>query len=142
MQRVAAALGIQRLDTLVMPTGMVVPVHGQGRTWTRTLKVYAPGVNMARVVAFEALSRHVNQNTPLAKLSSMVDSIEQMPPTYTPQGVVAAVGLACGAFAMILGGGPLEFIAATLGAAAAQIIRLFLVKRRTNPYLVTSSCAA
>jgi len=142
IQRVAVALGLQRLDTLVMPTGIVVTVHGQGRTWTQTLKVYAPGVNMARVVAFEALSRQVNQSTPLAKLSSMVDSIEQLPSAYTPPVVVAAVGLACGAFAVILGGGPLEFIAATLGAAAAQIIRLFLVKRRTNSYLVTASCAA
>lgn len=142
MRRVAAALGVQRLDTIVMPTGIVVTVHGQARTWTQTLKVQAPGVNMARVAAFEALSRKINADTPLTELSAMVDAVEHTPSAYSPQAVVAAVGLACGAFAIILGGGPLEFVAAACGAAVAQITRMLMIKHRTNPYLVTASCAA
>src|SRR5579859_343268 len=130
MLRIGVALGLERLDTLVMPTGIVVTVHGQGRAWTRTLKVSAPGVNMARVAAFEALSRQISARTPLTELTAMVDSIEQCPSAYSRPVVVVAVALACGAFAVILGGGPLEFIGAACGAAIAQISRFLMVQRR------------
>src|SRR5438309_1241016 len=99
-------------------------------------------LNLVPTAAKADISAESSDGTPLAELSAMVDAIEHTPSSYTPQVVVAAVGLACGAFAVILGGGPLEFVAAALGAAATQIVRFSMIKHRTNPYLVTASCAA
>jgi uncharacterized membrane protein YjjP (DUF1212 family) len=51
------------------------------------------------------------------------------------------VGIACGAFAEILGAGTNEFLAAAVGAGLAQGIRLQLHRVRVNIFALTVICA-
>ena len=77
-------------------------------------------------------------------LITWLNALETQPSIYPLWTVTAAVGIACGCFAIILGGGPLEFFAALLGAASAQVVRMVMDRRHVAPYLITaiSACLA
>ena len=142
MHRVAASLGVGRLGTLVTPTAIVVTINGVQGNYTEALRVPILGVNMSRVSALDALCNRIAGGATAAQVSAMLEEIEHSAPAYTPLTVVMAVAAACGAFAIVLGGSVPEFIAAAVGAAAAQTLRLRMVKRGASPYLVTVVCAA
>lgn len=142
MQRVALALGIEQLGTIVTPSIILTTAPGDQGSYTQVLKVATLGVNMARVSALDQISHQVGQDTSPAQVSEMLDELEHTRPEYSSLITVLSVGIACGAFAIVLGGGPLEFIAAGIGAVIAQAVRLRMAARRLNPYLVTATCAA
>jgi uncharacterized membrane protein YjjP (DUF1212 family) len=137
MQRVAAALHVNGLGIMVTPSIILTTAPAEHGSYTQILKVPSLGVNMARIRALDALSRQIDEETSAVQLAAMLDSIEFAAPGYTKPTVIVAVALACGAFAIILGGGALEFIAAATGAAAAQLVRFGMIARHFSPYLIT-----
>jgi uncharacterized membrane protein YjjP (DUF1212 family) len=141
MDRFAEALGIEQFDSFVTPTKVIGVVNGGQSSYTRALRVPVLGVNMARISALHVLAHHPGDLSP-ASLTAWLDSVERSRPEYPPFAVVAGVAVACGCFALILGGGPVEAAAATAGAAGAQAVRMRLATGHVNPYLVTVMCAA
>ncbi|MEP7289179.1 MAG: threonine/serine exporter family protein [Chloroflexota bacterium] len=142
MDRIAAKLAIEQLDTFVTPTKMIVIVNNGQANYTRAFKVPSLGVNMARVSALEVLSRAMADSTSPAELTKLVDEIEQRAPEYPRFVVIGAVAIACGAFAVILGGGLPEFATATCAAAVAQWLRFRMIALRLSPYLIAATCSA
>ena len=51
------------------------------------------------------------------------------------------VGLACGSFAIILGGNYQEFVASALAAMITQLIRFRWTRLKMNPYLAITLCS-
>jgi uncharacterized membrane protein YjjP (DUF1212 family) len=141
MQRVAAALGIEHLGTIVTPSVILTTAPGDQGSYTQVLKVRGLGVNMARISALEALSHRV-ADTSAMQVSGLLDDLEHAPHGHSQPAVILAVALACGAFAIILRGGVLEFIAAAVGAAAAQTVRFRMAALHLSPYLISAVCAA
>lgn len=142
MRRVAAVLDVHSIDMFVTPSGMVLTLIESGPPRTVTLKIPPIGVDMVRISALEELSRTLPDSITLTELSQRLDLIEQRPPAYSRLVVILMVGLACGAFAVILGGGAAEFVAAMIGAMLAQYLRFRLVAAHVSPYLMTTVCAA
>ncbi|MFN8419317.1 MAG: threonine/serine exporter family protein [Anaerolineae bacterium] len=142
MRRVATVLDVQSIDMFVTPSGMVLTLIESGPPRTVTLKIPPIGVDMVRISALEELSRTLPETITLAELSQRLDGIEHRPPMYSRLTVILMVGLACGAFAVILGGSAGEFVAAFTGAMLAQYLRFRLLASHVSPYLVTTVCAA
>lgn len=142
MRRVASVLDVHSIDMFVTPSGMILTLIESGPPRTLTLKIPPIGVDMARISALEELSRTLPESITLPELSQRLDLIEHCPPTYSRLIVILMVGLACGSFAVILGGGAVEFVAAMGGAMLAQYLRFRLLAAQVSPYLVTTVCAA
>ena len=142
VHRIAAALQLENLNTFITPTGIILTINNQNRNLGQTLKITSLGVNMSRISALETLSRNMPAHATAAEIAHCVDQIEAEPSIYSMSMVVIGVGLACGCFAVIQGGGPLEFIAAAIAAGIAQRVRLRLSTLHTNPYLLTAICSA
>lgn len=137
MRRIAEAMGVERLDSYVTPTGIIASAYSgrEHRTQIRTIPVL--GVDMNRVVEIENLTRYFPPEPSPEYLSDKLDAIEGIGAQYPAWLTVLAVATACGALAIILGGGLLEFISAFCGAAAAQAVRLRLNRAHFNPIPVT-----
>jgi uncharacterized membrane protein YjjP (DUF1212 family) len=142
MRRLAESLGVGRLDAYVTPTGVIATAYSGREHRTQIMKVPALGVDMNRVVELEMLSRRVPPDATPEQIEKRLDEIEAMGSLYKRWQIILAVGLACGGFALIIGGGPLEFIAAVCGASAAQTLRIRLNRLHINPIPVTAICAA
>ncbi len=141
VNRIALALGVDRVEAYVTPTVIVASVYSGHEHRTQIAKPSGLGVNMSRITALDHLSRNMPPDPTPVLITQLVDEIEHRPPEYPAWLVILSVGLACGAFAVILGGGPHEFIASTVGALAAQMVRMRMVAARYNPIPITVICA-
>ncbi|HLY28659.1 MAG TPA: threonine/serine exporter family protein [Aggregatilineales bacterium] len=137
MDRVAAILGIEHFETFVTPTKIISIIYGKQGSFTRAMRVPLLGVNMSAMSKIRTLILETKEMTPDA-LKTWLDALESEKLNYTTAVVAVAVAIACGCFAIILGGGLLEAIGAALGAAVAQIARVTLDRRHVNPYIITA----
>lgn len=149
MNRTALALGAERLDAYVTLTGIIASIHCGDRHYTQIARIKQVGVDMNCLSAVEALAHQMSADTPPAALDNGItsvlnklDTIEKMPPVYPLPLTIGAVAIACGAFAILNGGGLFEWIAATVGAGVGQTIRVYLQRSRLNPVATTVVCAA
>lgn len=142
VQRVAAALGCDRVTTLVTLRTIVVTVERDGRTATESAHAEALHVDATRLDALERLVRRLPAGTTPAALTREVATTVQRGPLYPPFLVAAAVGGACAGFAGLSGGGAIEMAAAFLGAAIGQAARAAALRRHVNPFLVVALAAA
>jgi uncharacterized membrane protein YjjP (DUF1212 family) len=141
MRRLGATLGADRVEPYVTPTGIICSVFHGAEGYTQIARIRALGVNMQRVYAMELLIRRLKPGTSAVAVDAELDQIEHAPPTYPPWVVALACGIGCGAFAFLRGGGPLEFVAAFIGATLAQGLRMRLTARQLSVVPVTVLCA-
>jgi len=142
MTRCAGALGIEQLEAYVTPTGIIASAYSNGEHRTQIMQVRGLAVDMNRVIALELLSRNLPLGIQPAELHKRIDAIEQQGLLYPRWFVAIMVGLACGAFAVIIGGSMLEFAAAFGGAAAAQTLRMAMLRRHFSAVPIVVICAA
>ncbi len=142
MARCAAALGIEQLEAYVTPTGIIASAYSGGEHRTQIRQVRGLAVDMNRVIELELLSRTLPTGIESAELHRRLDAIEAKGMLYPRWMVALMVGLACGAFSVILGGSPLEFAAAFGGSATAQTLRMALLRRHFSPVPIVVVCAA
>ncbi|MBD2101808.1 threonine/serine exporter family protein [Leptolyngbya sp. FACHB-261] len=142
MSRSAQAMGVERLDAYVTPTGIIASAYQAQAHQTQIARVRGLGVDMNRISILEFLALHMPPAFEPELLETMLDNVEQLPPVYPPVVLIPAVAIACGVFAIIQGGSWLEFAAAASGAGAAQSVRLRLQAAKFNPIPITVVCAA
>src|SRR5258708_4427331 len=106
MDRFAAILSVDQFETFVTPTKIISVINGKQGSFTRAMRVPLLGVNMSAMTKIRALTFGNHKMTPAA-LTAWLDALEAEKSNYSPAVVVAAVAIACGCFAIILGGGPL-----------------------------------
>jgi len=142
MAEIGLGLGADRLDLYVTPTGIVATAVSGNEQRTRVGRVETLGVNMAQVVAFNKLSRHVSLiGATLPALRAEIAAIREKPRELPNVVTILAVGIACAAFAQILGGGERESVSALAGAGVAQWVRMVFNRARVNVFAMTVICA-
>ena len=83
MRRVAAALGIDRLQAQVTLTHIVSTTTRQGIFRTQVVEVPTPGVNADRIAALETISRSLPDGSSAAELDALLDEVEHRPDVQT-----------------------------------------------------------
>lgn len=141
MQRAGAALGADRVEAYVTPTGIIASAYRGDEIQTRVERIRALGVNMQRVYEAELLVRSLQHGADAATVDAALTRIELAPSPYKVWTIILACGLGCGSFAVLRGGGPLEFAAAYLAAVAAQFLRHRLMQAKLRVPPVTVLCA-
>ncbi len=139
--RVARALGVEQIEAYVTPTGIIASVYSGSEHRTQIVRVMGIGVDLNRVSALETLSRQVTATDQPVQLLVQIEAIEKLPRQYPAVLVVITVGLACGALAVILGGGLLEFAAAAVASTLTQALRMRLIALHLNPIPLTVICS-
>ncbi len=142
ISRLGRAIGLTAVESFATPTGLILEgLSAEGRL-TRVRRVTNMGVNMDRLALIGNLSRDaaaglLTQQQIVARL----EEIEQHEGVYSNWLIVLGVSLACGAFALLFGGGWLEFAATIVGAALAMLIRIALRPARLMPLMTTATAA-
>ncbi|NLF74712.1 MAG: threonine/serine exporter family protein, partial [Chloroflexi bacterium] len=100
MARIGLGLGAERLELYVTPTGIIATAVSGGEQRTRVGRVGPLGVNMARTIELNHLSRYMGLvGGTLPAVRREVEMIEQSPRELPDWITIPAVGVACGAFA-------------------------------------------
>ncbi|PSB65638.1 hypothetical protein C7B61_11100, partial [filamentous cyanobacterium CCP1] len=141
MNRVAIALGADRLDAYVTLSGITASIHKNNQHYTQIARIKSVGVDMNRLTLVEYLSRSISPTASPDTLTLMLNHIERMPPVYRSPFNILIVAVACGAFAILNGGGIVEFGAATFGASIGQTVQTYLRHIRLHSIAVTILCA-
>jgi uncharacterized membrane protein YjjP (DUF1212 family) len=141
MDRVAVALGADRLDAYVTLSGIVASIHRDNQHYTQIARIQSIGVDMNRLSTVERLSQTIPPHTKPSAIALALDKIEQMPRVYPSPLNILILAVACGAFAVLNGGGAIEFGAATFGAGIGQTVQAYLREMRLHSIANTILCA-
>jgi uncharacterized membrane protein YjjP (DUF1212 family) len=137
MLRLAEHMGVARLEAYITPTGIIASLYSGDDHRTQIARLRGFIIDLNRVTLLEKYVRTLPPNVQPAEVNLALDAIEQTPPQYPLPALLIAAGVGCGSFAVIIGGGPLEFISAFVGASIAQYARARMVRAGFAMYAVT-----
>jgi len=141
MQILARRLGFESLSVQLVASNLIASGRRNGEIATQVRDVAVPRVDTQRMGALEALTRGVRFEMTDREFASRLDAIENTPTRYSIFQIAAAVGVACGAFAILNGAPWVEVAPCVIGGGVGQGLRSFLIRRRFNQYAVTALCA-
>lgn len=142
MNRLAAKLGVEALETHVTLNGVIATATRGGRTVTLLRENALMGVNADRLAALRRLTAEIAPGTTAAAIDARLDAIERTAPLHHPAVTAIAVGFACAGFASLNGGGLATCCVAGASAAVGQALRTLLLRHHLNQLVVTAICAA
>jgi uncharacterized membrane protein YjjP (DUF1212 family) len=141
MDVMAHQMGFDALSVSLTLTSVVASARRGGEQVTMMREVEPPGINASRIGALEQLAQAVMPGMAPEAIAATLAEIEATPPRYSVTSIAAAIGVACGAFAFLNGGGVLEMTGAAVGSGIGQWLRSRLSGRQINQYGVTLLCA-
>lgn len=142
MQRVAAAIGIDRIYTQITLTE-IVATTARGQIFrTQVIAIPATGVNASLLYALEDYSKRIRTGTSPARVQQMLDRIERADSRHHPLLTIAAASWACLAFAFLNNGGWQECLSVAVAVAFGQWVRQAFTRVRFNPLGVTMLASA
>lgn len=142
MQRVALAIGLERIQTQITLTEIVATTAYAQIFRTQVVSIPSPGVNSAMLAALEDYSHKITAGTTPQSVHGVLDYIERDDHRHPPIIHVAAASWACLAFAFLNNGGWQECLAVALAVAGGQWVRHLLSRVRFNPLGVAMIASA
>lgn len=142
MQQVAAALGLDRHQAHVTLTEITATSHRGPIFRTEVAEVRTIGVNAHRLEQLTHLANDLRPGATVEQVNAELDRIESLPPLYPALLNALFAAVACGAFAYLNNGGPVEVAGVFLAAGLGQWVRRFFLHRKVNHFAVTMVAAA
>ena len=142
MGELARKMGFSALSVSFTLNGIIASVHRGSERVTLVREIEPPGVNSWKIGELEQLAQAVRPGQLPKDIALKISKIEATPPRYSVAQTAAAMGVACGAFAFLNGGGGLEVVAAGIGGSGGQYLRSLLLSRsQINHFGITALCA-
>ncbi len=135
MCRLGEVLGL-KVDADVGLNSIDATVTDGEHTVTEVVNVAIPGTSTSLIDQMDHLLEDAEELGPKldAKgLDAMVSAVERDTPVWGPWQTILACALACGSFAFLLGGGPIEFLCAFFGGGLGMAVNVYLGSRGYNP---------
>lgn len=142
MQQVARAVGLDRHEAHVTLTEITATSHRGPIFRTEVTEARTIGVNSHRLAELTRLCNSLRPGTAVEDVEREMDRIEAAPPLYPALANASFAAMACGAFAYLNGGGPIEVLGVALAAGLGQAVRRRLLHRRANQLGTTMIAAA
>lgn len=138
----ATALGAERCDAYVTPTGIIATITAGSEHRTRIQRITRTGVDLSRVAAVLDISREAAEGRrDRAGVRAALEQVATQPRVYNRSVITVAVGLACACTAVLFGGGVEEFGVAFVAAAVAFLVRESLLGYNLSRPLLTGFVA-
>jgi uncharacterized membrane protein YjjP (DUF1212 family) len=118
-----------------------VTVYEANQSFTAVRRVAGFAINADRISALDCLARKAPLGTTPEEIDTQLDALERAPALRLVHTVSAAVAIACGAFAFLNGGDLVAMLAAGIGGGVGQALRIQLLRRGLNQFVVTALCA-
>lgn len=137
-KRVAAFMGIpaEKFHLHIMYTTLMLNISDENNSHTKFRKCVKHAVDMRIISAVSKLTwRALRDHYTMEEFRGNLQKISTQPRYYSPNLVVLAIGIACGAYCILFGG---DFYAAAYTAISAMLGRIVLVrcdKVGINPYV-------
>ncbi|WP_410499984.1 threonine/serine exporter family protein [Chitinibacter sp. S2-10] len=146
MQRIAKALGAERVETMISSTNIGATIERAGETGNETQTAFrkAPhmGVNFATLSAIRRWLYQLEQHHPDAEAARVQLSEIARRATHYPRWlIILTVGISCGAFAALFGGDIPAIVYTTVGAACGMAVRFALVLRHFKPSIFATAAS-
>ena len=142
MQQVARSFGLDRHEAHVTLTEITTTSHRGPIFRTEVAEVRTIGVNSHRLGQLTDLVNGLPAGATVDHVNRELDRIERLAPLYAPLLNALFAAVACGAFAYLNNGGPVEVTGVFLAAGIGQYVRRFAVHRKFNQFGVTMVAAA
>jgi uncharacterized membrane protein YjjP (DUF1212 family) len=142
MQQVARAVGLDRHEAHVTLTEITATSHRGPIFRTEVTEVRRIGVDANRLAELTRLCDALRPGTPVAAVDRELDRIGSLRPLYPAVANAAFAGVACGAFAYLNNGGPVEVLGVALAAGLGQAVRRAMLHRAVNQFGTTMVAAA
>ncbi len=132
----------QHLHIFVAHNALTITIVRGGETVTMVQSIDGHGVDFNKIGAIYRLGKQIQHDGQApANLAARVNAVRFSTAVYPRQVNALAVALACGAFAVIFGGGPAAFLATAVAAFLGGHTRFFLASLRFNVVLVFAASA-
>jgi uncharacterized membrane protein YjjP (DUF1212 family) len=131
---IAPKLGFETAAVAVSLDSITVSVCRGGEWLIGMRELGPPGINVSRIARLEELARTARSDVTPVEIAAELTRIESAAPPLSFVQSTAAVGLASGGFAFLNGAAVPEILAAMIGGASGQCVRLWLSRRRLNQY--------
>jgi uncharacterized membrane protein YjjP (DUF1212 family) len=138
VHRLGTGLGADWLDVFLSTNAVTISISSGGEFRTRTRRVISAPVNLTILAEIAALSRRSKRG--LLTRDQLRDELRRIsiqPQQYPSWMIIAAIGLACGAFSQLFGGDIAALAIAWVSASCAMFVRQQLAKLYFNNILVT-----
>ena len=142
MQQVARSMGVDRHEAHVTLTEITTTSHRGPIFRTEVAEVRSIGVNSHRLSQLTDLVNGLRPGATVDEVNRELDRIEALRPLYPAVMNALFAAVACGAFAYLNDGGPVEVIGVFLAAGLGQYVRRFFLHRKFNQFGVTMVAAA
>jgi uncharacterized membrane protein YjjP (DUF1212 family) len=148
MARVARALGVDRHEAHVTLTEITTTSHRGSSFRTEVAEVRTIGINADRLSRLEVLASTLERNASngryatVEEVTAELDAIADRKPLYPASLNALWSAIACAAFAFLNNAGPIEIVAAAVGAGLGQLVRRAMLHRGYNQFGVTMLAAA
>lgn len=142
MQQVARAFDIDRHQAHVTLTEITATSHRGAIFRTEVAEVRAIGVNAHRLEQLTHLVNGLGPGATVEYVNAELDRVQSLRPLYPALLNALFAAVACGAFAFLNNGGPVEVVGVLLAAGLGQLTRRFFLHRAVNQLAVTTTAAA
>ncbi|NDY55865.1 threonine/serine exporter family protein [Desulfovibrio sulfodismutans] len=128
---------LEHIHILVAHNALMVTVVHHGEVMTQVQSIDGHGVDFNKIAAVYRLAKKAHRgNYPPDALRGKVEAIRRLGRVYPRTLAAACAALACGAFAVIFGGGVAAFLVTALAAFLGAWTRFLLAGMRFNVVLV------
>jgi len=135
--RLCESYGFANADVIALSTGVFISVSSEAGGFAAVRRVSKRGMNLSRVNQVNDLSRGAADGTiPMEDALPLLKKIQEGD-TLPPAVPVVLAGLAAACFALMFGGGPVEFATALACGMAAQLTALWLRRAEMSLVLVS-----
>ena len=140
MERLARAVGIERLHVQMTYTTITATAWANGTFRTEVVEQRNLGVNADRIDRFNAYVQSLPASLLVEDAVKDIEEIHRRPALYSIPVSSVASGLACAGFAFLNKGGLVECLAVLVAALVGQAVRRLLLKRHVNHFMTWMVC--
>ncbi|EEH63526.1 hypothetical protein HMPREF0044_1127 [Gleimia coleocanis DSM 15436] len=141
MARLAAAVGIEKVQSQVGLTELALTAHTSGTFRTEIVEQRIVGVNADRIDALRVFLRDLQPGMIVEDLDRKLDEIAAKPHLYSRLQLALASGFGCAGFAFLNKGGVVECSVVLFAAFIGQYLRSILLGKRFNHVATWLACA-
>lgn len=142
INRICLSYGVDYADSFVTPTGIVVSVSKDSKTYSLVKRVKVRGVNLNKIELVNNLSRKITLTTPSFKeIEDELDIIENTN-RYSLSTTIFFSALAGGAFTSLFNGNFRDIVASFLISGLIKYLGITFSKMQINEFFINSICAA
>lgn len=140
--RICLSFGAEKADSFVTPTGIIVSICKDNKTYSTLKRVTSRGVDLNKIDKINNLSRLTEHDN--ISLESFYNSLKKIEDgdRYSPLTTLIFSSISAGSFALIFGGTIKDMFSAAIIGLIIQFLSMKFTKLSVNSFFINAICGA